>query len=145
MAKKAAYGTGLTMQRLQTGSYVSVTNLGDISGPEVSVEAVDVTTHDSADGFTESIPGLADGGEVSFEIQFDPTSAAHETLYSDAGQRKIHNWRLQIPGFLSTTAGGYVQFPGFLTNVGLNFPLKGSITAPVKIKLSGAPIYYKFV
>ena len=145
MAKKAAYGTALTMQRLQTGTYVALTNLNDITGPEVSVEPIDVTTHDSADGFGESIPGLADGGEVSFEMQFDPSSVAHETLYADVAARQMHNWRLQLPGFASTTAGGYVQFAGFLTKVGMGLPVKGSITAPISIKVSGKPTYFKFV
>jgi hypothetical protein len=51
---------------------------------------------------------------------------------------------VQLPGFVSTGGGGYVAFAGLFTNIGMQMPVKGSITAPVKIKVSGKPVYTKF-
>jgi hypothetical protein len=145
MAKKAAYGTKLAIQRLQTGSYTDVANVGDISGPEVSVETIDVTTHDSADFFTEFLAGIADSGDVSFDLVFDPNLAAHETIYNDVIGRQKHNFYLKMPGWVSTAAGGYIAFAGIFTKIGLTFPVKSGIMAPVTIKVSGKPVYTKFV
>ena len=144
MAKRAAYGSKLAIQRLQTGSYTDLANVGDISGPEISAETIDVTTHDSTDSFNEFLAGIADGGEVSFDLQFDPTSAAHETLYNDVAARALHNFYLKAPGWVSTAGGGYFSFAGLITKMSLGMPVKGSITAPVTIKVSGKPVWHRF-
>ena len=144
MAKKAAFGSKLAIQYAQTGSFTDVAGTGDFSGPEVSAETIDVTTHDSADGFNEFLAGIADGGEVSLDLQFDPNSAAHETLYNAVAGRVLHNFYLKAPGWTSTGAGGYFSFAGLLTKVGMGLPVKGSITAPVTIKVSGKPVWHKF-
>lgn len=139
MAKKAAYGSVLKIQRLQTGSYVAMTNLKDISGPEINAETLDVTTHDSADNFNEFLAGIADGGEVTFEVEFDPASVAHETLWNDVAERQLHNFRLILPG--GSDSLGMIAFAGLLTKIGMGLPVKGSIMAPVTIKVSGKPVY----
>lgn len=141
MAKKAAYGTSITIQRLQTGSYVAMTNLKDISGPEITAETIDVTTHDSADHFNEFLAGIADGGEVTFDVEFDPTSAAHETLWNDVAARQLHNFKLILPG--GSGSVGNIAFAGLLTKIGIGAPVKGSLMAPVTIKVSGKPVYTK--
>jgi len=60
MAGAFAQGTVLTV-----GS--AVAELTNISGPSISADTIDVTTHDSADGFREYVGGLRDGGEISIE------------------------------------------------------------------------------
>lgn len=144
MAKKAAYGTKLAIQRLQTGSYTDIANLGDITGPEINVETIDVTTHDSADFFAEFLLSIADGGDVSFDLTFDPNLAAHETLYNDVAARQKHNFYLKMPGWVSTVAGGYIAFTGLFTKIGMALTVKGAMMAPVTIKVSGKPVYTKF-
>ena len=144
MAKKAAYGTSLTIQRLQTGSYVAMTNLKDISGPEISSETIDVTTHDSADNFNEFVAGMADGGEVNFDLVFNPNDATHETLYNAVAARLKHNFYVKLPGWVSTGGGGYLAFAGVFTKMGLSFPIKDKVGASMTIKVSGKPVYTKF-
>jgi hypothetical protein len=145
MAKTAAYGSKLAVQYAQTGSYLDIASVGDFSGPEISVETIDVTTHDSANNFNEFLAGMADGGEVSFDLIFDPSLAAHETLYNAVSGRLKHNFYVKFPGWVSTAAGGYLAFAGIFTKVGLSFPVKDKVGASVTLKVSGKPVYTKFV
>jgi len=55
-----ANGTVLTI-----GS--AIAELKSISGPSISADTLDTTTHDSTDGFRTFIPGLKDGGEISID------------------------------------------------------------------------------
>lgn len=143
MAKKAAFGSQIAVQYLQTGSYIVLNSVGDFTGPEVSVETIDVTTHDSPDAFNEFIAGMADGGSVDFDLVFEYDSAAHETLYNSVAARGIHNFRVQLPGFTSTSDGGYWQFAGLFTKIGAAMPVKDKLSASVSIKVSGKPVYTK--
>jgi hypothetical protein len=80
MAKTAAFGTWLTYIDPDTGEDARLLYVADISGPEVMVEAVDVTTHDSADQFAEFLAGSADSGELTFDLMFDPAGEGHRRL-----------------------------------------------------------------
>lgn len=144
MAKKAAFGTKLAVQYDQTGSYVDVTFPKDISGPGVSRETIDITNHDSADGYREYLPGLGDGGEVSYDLVFDSASAAHETLYNTAAGGGVHNFYLKLPGFVSTGAGGYWSFAGIFTKCDISTPVADVVMASVAIKVTGKPVFHKF-
>jgi len=145
MAKKAAYGSLLAIQRLQTGTYTDLAFVADMQGPGINIETIDVTTHDSADNFQQFLAGIADGGEVSFDLVFDPNLAGHETLYNDTAARQLHNFYLKAPGWVSTVAGGYFAFAGLLTKFDLTFPVKDKIGASVTVKVSGKPVWTKFV
>lgn len=144
MAKKSAFGSKLAIQVAQSGSYTDLANLKDISGPEISRETIDVTGHNSADGFTEFLAGLGDGGEVSFELEFDPSLAAHDDLVDYASADEIHNFYLKAPGWVSTGGGGYWAFAGLITKLGQSLPVKGAIMASVTIKVSGKPVWTRF-
>lgn len=145
MSKKAAFGSIVSVQYLQTGSYINIAAVGDITGPEVSVEPIDVTTHDSADAFDESLPGLASGGEVSWDVVFLTDETQHETLFAAVAARGIHNFYLKLPGFVSTGDGGYFSFAGFFTKFGVTFPVKDKIGGSVTVKVTGKPVYHPFV
>lgn len=144
MAKSAAYGSKLAVQYGQTGSYTDLAFVGDFNGPDISIETTDVTTHDSADNFNEFLAGIADGGEIAFEVQFDPTLAAHETLYNAVAARLKHNFYVKLPGWVSTGGGGYWAFAGVFTKMSIGLTVKGSVTASMTIKVSGKPVYTKF-
>lgn len=110
--------------------------VADITGPEVSVEAVDVTTHDSPDRFNESLPGMADGGEVAFDLMFDPDTDGHERILALVAQRSLIEFALILPG-----ASGQFEFTGFFTKAGPTFPVKDALKASASIKVSGKPVF----
>lgn len=49
----------------------TVSEITNISGPELSADTLDATTHSSADGYREFVQGLRDGGEISIEGNLD--------------------------------------------------------------------------
>jgi hypothetical protein len=71
MANYAAYGTLL---KINGTTVAGVTN---ISGPNLTLETIDVTNHSSTSGWREFVAGLKDGGEVTFDIVYDPAGATH--------------------------------------------------------------------
>ena len=144
MAKSAAYGSALAIKRLQTGSFTVIAHVSDMSGPEISLENIDVTTHDSPDNYTEHVAGLRDGGTFTFELQFNNALAGHETLVSDVSAGKIHDFQLRYPGWVNEAGGGYWAFTGTFDKFTTATPVKGSITASVAIKLTQDPIFTKF-
>lgn len=94
--KKAAFGTRLRYHDQDNSLHV-IHYVADISGPEVSVEPVDVTTHDSQDAFDESLPGLASGGDVSFDLMFDSGPAGHDRILELIEAREVINFDLLMP------------------------------------------------
>ena len=44
-----------------------IAELTSITGPSMAVDAIDVTSHDSADKYREFVAGLKDAGEISVE------------------------------------------------------------------------------
>ncbi len=111
MAKKAAYGTRLFITDPADTSVFRVHHIGDISGPEVNVEMIDVTSHDSPEFFAEHVAGIADAGEVTFELFFDPTDGGHERIQEMVAERETTTFSLVLPG----TSGEFVTEPNFGT------------------------------
>ncbi|MCI0687121.1 MAG: hypothetical protein L0Y54_07800, partial [Sporichthyaceae bacterium] len=75
MAGIDAFGT--VLKRGDGGSPENFTAIGrstSISGPGLSRETLDVTAHDSPDQWREFQGGLRDGGELTVDINYDPTA-----------------------------------------------------------------------
>lgn len=144
MAKKAAYGSKLAIQLDQTGSYTDIANVGDISGPSISAETIDVTTHDSPDAFAEFVAGMLDGGEVTTDLVFDAGPSGHGSLYNAVAARGTHNFYFKLPGFVNTAGGGYFSFAGLFTAFNATAPVKDKLGASVTIKVSGKPVFHPF-
>lgn len=78
MSKQAAFGTRL--RYTANSGLTSVHHVADITGPSVSRETIDVTDHESPDGFREYLPGIGDGGELVFDLFFDPDTDGHADI-----------------------------------------------------------------
>ncbi len=97
MSKKAAYGTRLRYIDPDSELMERIHYVADISGPELSVETIDASTHDSPDHFNEFLPGAADGGDVSFDLMFDPDSDGHARILELISQREMIPFNLVAP------------------------------------------------
>lgn len=137
MGKQAAFGTSLQYVDPDDANDVVIHQIGDLSGPDVSVEPIDVTTHDSADRFSEFLPGMADGGPVDFELVFDPSATGHARILELVKQRDTIAFKLLLPD----GASGF-DFAGIFTKAGPTFPVKDAIRASVSIKVSGKPVFF---
>jgi predicted secreted protein len=132
MAKYAAFGAKL--QYKPESTWVDQAGVKDISGPGLSTDTIDVTSHDSAGAMREFVAGLKDPGEVSFEAVFDPKLAGHAALVTRQGARTVDKYRLVF----ATTPAETWEFDAIVTGIEPSNPVEGYIGANVTLKVSGA-------
>ena len=88
----------------QPANFQKIGRIRDISGPEPSVNEVDVTSNDSPEQYKEFIPGLKDGGTVSFDVVYDVRDATQtgvqanslEQVFEDLETRRF---AIRVPAY----------------------------------------------
>lgn len=130
MAKYDAFGTQLLKDAVP---YAQITN---ISGPGLSLDTEDVTSHDSDGQWEEVVGTILRSGEVTMDLVFDPAGATHADLLTDLAARTlITTFHIQWSDDAPTTW----DFKAFVTGFEPSAPVGGALTAVVKFKLSGQP------
>ena len=117
MAASAVAGTVFAW-----GATTSVANITSIDGPELSVEALDVTAiSDTAAQYISN--ACKDGGELAIELDSDGTVF---TVGSTATAK------------ITLASGGTVGFSGIVTSKKFNNEAKGKLTTSIGVKITGA-------
>lgn len=133
MTKYSAYGTKLTKGAYPGTEVAQVTN---ISGPNLSLDTVDVTEHDG-DGWEEHVATILRSGTISLDIVYDPDANTHKYanggLLYDLGNRVLGTWNIVFP----TTPVRYYTFSAYVTGFNPAAPVDGALTAGVTLKPSG--------
>ena len=130
------HGCGATLEHSIDGgtTYTVIAGVGDISGPDMSRDTVDTTTHDSTNKWREFVPGLKDGGEVSIVLVYDPEEGGNQGLLrADFEGGLARDFKLTWP----TTNSAHLLFQAFVTGLGDAFPLEGRIEQQVTLKITG--------
>jgi hypothetical protein len=134
----AAFGTLLQVEDPATpGTFLTVAEVKDISGPGITSDVLDTTTHTSPSAWRQKIPSLLDGGEVTFSVNYmpgDPTHDAATGLASMAISRAVQSWQVIYPDTDETLW----SFDGFVTNFAPGAPVEDLLTADVTITVTGA-------
>lgn len=128
-------GPGFLLQVDVSGTYTTIAEVKDINGPEASVDVVDVTNQDSPDNFEEIIPTLKRGGSVTFDVNFVPDDATHDSttgLLSYLNARSLESWQIILPD-----TGLSVQFAGYVVKWGFKGPVANVAAASMEIRVSG--------
>jgi predicted secreted protein len=128
MAKYGAYGA-----ILKRGA-VTVAQVRSISGPGLSLDTIDVTSHDSTGGWREFIAGLIDAGEVTAELIFDPDHASHVSLRTDLVARAATSYSVT---FTDTTPQVW-SASAFVTGLSPTAEVDGALVATATLKFTGA-------
>lgn len=137
----AAFGTLLKIGDGATPveAFTTIAEVKGISGPSLSAETADVTTHSSANYWREFLSTVLDPGEVSFSVNFIPTGATHRDaaggLLNDMKNRTKRNFKVVF----SDTGATTWSFSGFVTEFEPEADLEEALQADVTIKLTGAP------
>jgi len=108
MTVAAVKAKGTLLKRGDGGGseiFTTVAEVTNIGGPGLTQEMIDVTSHESAD-WRDYIPGIAEGGEVTLDINYIPDNASHDAV---AGLLK--DFEDQIDGTLSTPRNYQLVFP----------------------------------
>lgn len=138
MTATAAYGAQLQVgDGANPENFATVAGVKDISGPAISRDLVEVTSHDSADGYEEHVPTIRRSGEVTFDLNWDPSDATHDMttgLGALVDSDDATNFRL-----VYARIGYEWQFAGYVTNFSTGAPVAGVHTGSVTIKVTGVP------
>ena len=138
MAGRDAFGT--LFQRgdgaTPTEVFTTIANVTSIGGPSRTRETIDVTAHDSPDQWMEFVGGLKNGGEISLELNYDPTETS-QALDDDFDDSAPRNYQIVI---LPGTADEYTwSIAGVMTALGDEFPHDGKMAREMTIQVSGKP------
>lgn len=130
-----ALGTTLSVAKV-VGTYTVIGGIESIDGPSASVGKADTTNLASAT--KTSRPTLADGGEVSCDLQFDPSDANQKYLRGLLAAPAIVSWQISYPTLPTPTLD---TFEGYLTEFK---PKAGgaeeNLNASVTIVVNGLPV-----
>jgi predicted secreted protein len=118
-----------------TPTFTDVANVVSITGPGISRATIDVTAHDSPNGYMEFLGGLRDGGEVSMEINWEPDNDTHQQLITDLDSSTPIDYRVEFPG------GATWTFDGILTGFEPSAPHDDKLSASVTFKVTGKPVF----
>lgn len=133
MAKYDAFGT--VLRRGAT----AIVQVQAISGPGLSLDTEDVTTHDSTGGWEEVVATILRSGEISLDIVYDPAAATHSAtaggLIADMVARTAQTYTLVFPD----SGGTPWSFSAFVTGFEPSMPHDGALTATVTMKPTGQP------
>jgi predicted secreted protein len=136
MAGYSAFGT--QFQRGDGANPEVFSTIGEatnISGPGLERDTIDVSSHDSPDGFQEFVGGLKNPGEVTFTVNWDP--AIHLPLKDDFQDPLPRNYQIVLPN----PPGGTWSFAAFLTGMGHEYPYDDKMSADFTFKISGSPAF----
>lgn len=133
MTKYSAFGT--LLKRAGT----TIAQVKKISGPGLSLDTEDVTSHDSTGGWEELVATILRSGEISLDLVYDPATATHKYaaggLLHDLVSRTAVAYTLVFPDGAATTW----SFNAFVTGFEPSAPVDGSLTATATLKITGQP------
>lgn len=122
-------GSGATVE-----TFTTVAEVKNISGPALSMETIDATHMESPSGYREWLPSFKDGGEVTFDLNFLPATAAQTGLTTDFAARTKRNWQVVWPDTATTTW----SFSGFVTGFTPSAAVGDILAASATIRVTGA-------
>ncbi len=124
----ATHGHGLTLVGSTSGTIAEILTI-EVAGQ--TRDALDVSSMDSTDKFREFIAGMADAGELTFQLNYDGSSGGEANALNTAYQSgAIETWTATI---VDTSVFACL---GFITNLGLPVDFEGKMVQPVTVKLS---------
>ena len=139
MAKYTAYESVLRVNTVST-TFVDVGQVRDISGPSMTQDAVEVTARDT-NKWRAFTPGLRDGGEVTFDLIYDPDLTSHSATNATTGLVNFLLTGTAKTFRLIMSDTNFFSFSGIVTAFTPESPLEDAMTASCTIKVTGAVSY----
>jgi predicted secreted protein len=127
----AGFGTTI---KYAAGTLVG--KLVSIGGIKLKGETIDITNHDSADGFKEFIAGLKDAGEFPMEGNFVQSDAGQLALMASFNTGALESFIVTFPDTSTWT------FSAIVTGVEVGkADLKDQLNFSATLKISGKPVF----
>lgn len=138
---EAISGPGFLLQLGSTagdaGSFTTIAEVKDITGPAVSLDVIDVTNQSSPDQYEEIIPSIRRAGEVDFDVNFNPNNATHNDttgLLFIANNKVKRGYRLDL-----NNGNHYLAFDAYCIGFQVKAPVAGVLSGTVKLRVTGKP------
>lgn len=107
-----------------------------ITGPGISGDTIDVSSHDSPDTFREFVAGMRDGGEVSIEFNLDLSDAGQVALYTDVCDGSLDAYTIT---YTLGTGAPTCTFNAIVTSFEISAPYDDKLSGSATLKVSGKP------
>lgn len=115
-------------------NFADVGRVGNLNGPDMSRAAHKTSAHSrTASAAHTYVPGMLEGGKLSFDLFIKTDNAADRQLASDFKNGTILDWRLQ---YASDSLTSNFDFTGFFDGFKLSHPVDGVVMANCSIKLT---------
>lgn len=111
--------------------FTTIAGLSSITGPGLERETLDVTAHDSPDAYREFLGGIKDPGEVSVEVNYDPS--VHDVFVDDFDDLNPRNYQITWPD------GTVWDIAAFITAFEPTAPFDDKLSATATFKVTGKP------
>ena len=133
MSGKDGFGTKLLRSDMATPTptFTELAGISNITGPGITREILDVTAHDSPDGYREFLGGVKDPGEISVDVNYDPEE--HDIWIDDLDDVDPRDYELEFPD------GTIWEFKALLTNFEIGAPFDDKLTGSASFKVTGKP------
>lgn len=132
---KAIESQGVVLKISQDGSpstFNTIPNITDFSGPGGQASVIDVSNLSSTR--REKLMGLADEGQLSFNINYDPDDTAHGLLRTHRNNRT----RVEFQMTLTDATAKVFTFWGYVLGFVVSGAVDQAIKAAVTIEIDGA-------
>jgi predicted secreted protein len=127
-----AFGTQLLRgDGASTEVFIKVADVTSLTPPGLSRETLDVTSHDSTNGWMEFVGGLKDPGEISADVNYQP--AEHDALVADFEDVEPRHYKIVFPD------GTSWAFGALLTGFEPDAPYDDKLAATLTWKVTGKP------
>ncbi len=136
MGEYAGYRTTLEVELASV--WTDVAQIVDLGGPAASADQIEVSHRGYQ--WRRYVAGMRDGGEVPFDVIFDPDDPSHDptitgSMYDLLATGEVNNFRITFPGAGSdvTTA----TFEAFVSGFEVDSPMEDGIKANITLKITG--------
>jgi hypothetical protein len=141
MATKAKVARGTKLERGDGGGtevFTAIAEIRSISGPGESVPTSDASSLEST--AAEVVPGLFDGGEVTFEMIHVGSNPQQQGLRADMVAGTLRNFKLKFPDHATTMTT--CSFAAYVTNLGRTMGGPNEVvTQSCTLRISGLPTW----
>jgi hypothetical protein len=145
MTHHPSFGVQLSWDPAGGTAYTAINHVKDMTVPAFARANVEVTDHDSPDGFDEFLPTTTNAGALAFQVALDPNDSTHVggpgTGLVGAFQQggcTVASWKVELVTCGGSTATWTAD--GFPDQMTWNYPVKGELTADFNVKLTGRPV-----
>lgn len=145
MAASAARETQGILLSLTTagtgGTYTDVGELINITPPTKTLGTIDITNHGTTDYYREFLPGMIDGGTVTFTCNYISSSSwANYSITNEMDNRTKVGWKITLSTGEAASSSQYIWYGnGYISNYQLLTANDSAVQYSVSIKLTAKP------